>query len=139
MSDTSRADGQPIRPAYRPVSSVSVYTWASASQPSELVIDVAGHINRSLGRNDAVMVSGRTLSTSRRTTTAGSSSGANMSWRTVKAAPAYVIVVDSERTRIDAMMSPPLISSGDPSSRNDREKSSRIFSGYTQASNDRFS
>jgi len=85
ITDTSRASGEPRTPANRFVSSVRKYACASPSHDRLLLIDVAGHISRSRGRNDAVIESGSTLSTSSRMTTPGSSSGANIVCRTVNA------------------------------------------------------
>ena len=58
------------------------------------------------------MVMGSVLSTSRSITAAGSSRGANSTWRTVNAGCEYVSVVASGRTCTQATMSVPSMSSG---------------------------
>jgi hypothetical protein len=72
--------------AKRLVSSVTLYTCAFSSNPTSPVISPAGHISFKRGRNDPTMVRGSTLWTSRSMTIAGSSTGANRIWRTVKPA-----------------------------------------------------
>ena len=85
MTEVSRAPGEPTTATKRLLSSVIVYRWAFSSHPGFPVISPAGHMSFSRGRNEPVMVIGSVLSTSRSMTMAGSSRGANITCRTVKA------------------------------------------------------